>query len=172
MSRPTDWIHAAVERYERPLLSYCRGLLGHDRHDQAADVVQDAFVRLCDQDRDAVEGHLSAWLFTVCRNRCMDLLRVRGRESAMNPDHESVALVGDPSSDLQAHEQLADLRRAIADLPENQQDVVRLKFLHDHSYADISRITGQSVPMVGYLLHTAMTTLRARLGAKPTGLTP
>ena len=38
-------LEAALERYERPLLGYARRLLGDD--EQARDVVQDVFLRLC-----------------------------------------------------------------------------------------------------------------------------
>ena len=54
---------------------------------------------------------------------------------------------------------LAQLER----LPENQQEVVRLKFQNGLSYREISRITGHSESNVGFLLHTALKTIRERL---------
>jgi RNA polymerase sigma-70 factor (ECF subfamily) len=48
-------------------------------------------------------------------------------------------------------------------LPANQQEVVRLKFQNSLSYKEISAITGLSVTNVGYLLHTAIQTLRGKL---------
>ena len=38
-------------------------------------MVQDTFIRLCQQDIDKVRDNLKSWLFTVCRNRALDLLR-------------------------------------------------------------------------------------------------
>ena len=53
-------------------------------------------------------------------------------------------------------------------LPENQQEVVRLKFQGGLSYRAISEVTGLSVSNVGYLLHQAIHTLRRRTQASGT----
>ena len=51
----------------------------------------------------------------------------------------------------------------LADLPDNQQEVVRLKFQDNLSYRDIAEVTGLSVSNVGYLLHMAVKRLREQL---------
>ena len=55
------------------------------------------------------------------------------------------------------------LLQALADLPTNQQEVVRLKFQDGLSYRDIAEVTGLTQSNVGYLLHTAVKRLRERL---------
>ena len=50
-------------------------------------------------------------------------------------------------------------------LPENQQEVVRLKFQNGMSYKEIASVTELTVTNVGFLLHTAINTLRARVVA-------
>src|SRR5687767_2937037 len=67
----------ALSRYEGPLLRYARSLLGD--LERARDVVQDTFLRLCREDPARVDGHLAQWLFTVCRNRALDVQRKDGR---------------------------------------------------------------------------------------------
>ena len=47
-------------------------------------------------------------------------------------------------------------------LPENQQEVVRLKFQNGMSYREIATVTELSVSNVGFLLHAAIQALRAR----------
>jgi len=47
--------------------------------DRARDVVQDAFVKFMAQPAAAVDGHAVEWLFTVCRNRALDVLRKEHR---------------------------------------------------------------------------------------------
>ncbi len=168
MPTPSDWIHAAVTRYERPLIAYAIGLLGGPAAVEAArDAVQDTFLQLCHQPREQVEGHLSAWLFAVCRNRCMDVHRRAGREDPM-PEAALPALAAtaaDPSAPLCAEDEHARVRRAMSQLDPGRQEVIRLKFHQGLSYAEISAITGHSVAMVGYLIHTALTQLRGALGA-------
>ena len=46
------------------------------------------------------------------------------------------------------------------ELPDNQQEVIRLKFQNDLSYREISEITGLSVSNVGFLLHVGIKRLR------------
>jgi RNA polymerase sigma-70 factor (ECF subfamily) len=60
----------------------------------------------------------------------------------------------------------AALLRLIDRLPANQQEVVRLKFQNGFSYKEISRITELSVSNVGFLIHTAVTRMRAEFAAR------
>ena len=48
----------------------------------------------------------------------------------------------------------------LARLPENQQEVIRLKFQQGLSYKEISSVTGLSVTNVGFLIHTGLKRLR------------
>ena len=51
----------------------------------------------------------------------------------------------------------------VGDLPENQREVLRLKFQCGLKYREISEVTGLSVSNVGFLIHTAISTLRKDL---------
>ncbi len=64
---------------------------------------------------------------------------------------------------LEAADTAAQLSRLITALPANQQEVLRLKFQESLGYRDIATITGLSVTNVGYLLHTALKTVRQRM---------
>ncbi len=57
--------------------------------------------------------------------------------------------------------------RLVGGLPETQREVVLLKFQNGLSYKEIARVTQHSVSNVGYLLHTAIKTLRKRVQATP-----
>ena len=71
---------------------------------------------------------------------------------------------GDASPDAVAEGQdsIRRMLRMLSELPDNQQEVVRLKYHHDMSYRQISEITNLTVSNVGYLIHTAIATLRRR----------
>jgi RNA polymerase sigma-70 factor (ECF subfamily) len=64
-------------------------------NDRARDVAQDTFLQLCRQPRSEVETSLRAWLFTVCRNRAMD---VRKKESRMKTVSETEQFDSDPQN--------------------------------------------------------------------------
>ena len=71
-----------------------------------------------------------------------------------------------PGRELEQAETQAAILRMIDRLPANQQEVVRLKFHHGFSYKEIARITELSVTNVGFLIHTAVTRMRAEFSAQ------
>ena len=163
------WITDCVGQWEKPLIAYARRLLGSD--DAARDVVQETFLRLCRQPRDGIEHRLVEWLFTVVRHCAIDHLR---KEQTMQ--HQAEPLTADvtanfianvatasPVSQLETSESHQGLLQALATLPRNQQECIRLKFQQHLSYQHISRVTGLSVTNVGYLIHMGIKTLRAQL---------
>jgi len=164
---PLDWIDAAVLRYQRPLIGYAARLLGNE-FDAARDVVQEAFLKLCEQDRAKVEPHLAEWLFAVCRNRALDVRRKEKRMRLLEePQAQALADSTDPSTAAQARTDATSILAMLDDLPPNQAEVIRLKFQHGMSYEGISRITQLSIGNVGYLIHTGIKALRQRLRVEP-----
>jgi RNA polymerase sigma-70 factor (ECF subfamily) len=161
------FVQTAVGRHQASLLRYAARLL-HGDADRARDVVQDTFVRLMAQPREQVEDHLAEWLFTVCRNRALDVLRKEGRVSffAEGQAERLVAAEARPGIGLEHAEAHAAVLRLVGHLPPNQQEVVRLKFQNGFSYKEISRITSLSVTNVGFLLHTALARLRKEMAAQ------
>jgi RNA polymerase sigma-70 factor (ECF subfamily) len=163
----SSFVPAAVERHQAPLLRYATRLLGGDA-DRARDVVQDTFVRLMAQPPAAVDGHVAEWLFTVCRNRSHDVLRKEGRMKRFADGQAEQLTAPDPrpGRTLERAEQHAAVLQLIGKLTPNQQEVVRLKFQNGFSYQEISRITALSVTNVGFILHTALKTLRQEMAAQ------
>ena len=157
------WVQSALERYERPLLQYSISIV--QSLDRARDVVQETFMRLHKQDQEAIEGHLSQWLFTVCRNCALKSLKKEERyiyveaQEFENKRCESLT----PLMELERKERVTRLTELVKELPHNQQEVVRLRFHHHHSYQEISDITGLSVGNVGFLLNAAMRNLRGKM---------
>jgi RNA polymerase sigma factor (sigma-70 family) len=158
-----DWVRAALRQYEGPLIRYAARFTGDI--ERARDVVQDTFVRLCAEDPARLNGRLAEWLFTVCRNRALDVQR---KERRMTPLHEIQAETWashepSPAFALEQQESAGQVLRLVDSLPRNQQEVVRLKFQNDLSYQEISRITHLSISNVGFLIHTALKTIRRKL---------
>ena len=72
-----SFLERTFAEQQAPLTRYAARLLGDQ--ERARDVVQDTFVKLMGQPAAAVDGHAVEWLFTVCRNRAMDILRKEHR---------------------------------------------------------------------------------------------
>ncbi len=167
MSPPPDehdaFVREAIRQHERPLLRYVAHLLAD--HDRARDLVQDTFVKLCRQPVAEVEGHVAEWLFTVARRAALDVLRKEGRMNRFAEGQAERLVAADPTPAAQAEtrESAAQALSLLHRLPHNQQEVVRLKFQEGFSYQEIAAITHLTMGNVGFLLHTALATLRREM---------
>jgi RNA polymerase sigma-70 factor (ECF subfamily) len=154
-------VQEALGLHEGPLISYAASILNGD-YERARDVVQDTFLRLYLADPSTVRASLKAWLYTVCRNRALDVLR---KEQRLDLGNEEMMLSfsddrPDPASAADAQEIGQRAWELLPRLSANQQEVIRLKFQNDCSYKDIARITGLSIGNVGFLMHMGLRKLR------------
>jgi RNA polymerase sigma-70 factor (ECF subfamily) len=158
-----DWVLDVVRRFESQLVSYAARLVGDV--DRARDVVQDTFLKLCHQSADELDGRLAEWLFTVTRNRSLDVLRKEGRMTRLSDEMVECreAEARTPLELLEHRESTARVLSLVEALPPKQREVVRLKFQHGFSYKEISRISGYSVTNVGFILHVALKRMREQL---------
>ena len=153
-------VRRALEDYEGALIGYAASILRDS--DRARDVAQDPFIRLFEQDPEKVAPALKPWLFTVCRNRCFDILRKEKRMS--NLEDEKIDRISDgsedPASAFERSDQHGEVLRFLERLPSNQREVIRLKFQGEMSYKEISEVTDLSVSNVGFLIHAGLKRLR------------
>src|SRR5689334_8351684 len=157
------WIEAALLQQESNLIRYTTWILGDI--ERAREIVQEAFLRLCKEDPVRLDDHLAQWLFTVCRNLSFD---VRKKENRMTPLHEFDAPAHSSTACiLEQKETMSQVLRAVETLPKNQREVIYLKFQCDLSYKQISEVTRLSVSNIGFLIHTAIKSLRTQLLASP-----
>jgi RNA polymerase sigma-70 factor, ECF subfamily len=166
---PARWVAEVFARLEVPLVAYVRRQLWGDL-EAARDIVQDAFVKLCQQAWPEIEPHATAWLYRTCRNRAIDLSRREGRMSAIHTGTDVASLQDraghGPDHRAEQGEQLDQLRAGVGQLTDQQQEVLRLR-LHDGlSYRQIAEVTGLTTTNVGYHLHQAISQLRTRLEAR------
>ncbi len=156
------WVRRALQRHEAPLLRYASSLVGPTL---AADVVQDTFLRLCRQDTDEVQGHVAAWLFTVCRNRAFEMKRQQHRDVEPLEDI-TLTVPSTQQHSLENGQMLGHALDELAELPPKKREVIVLKFASELSYREIAEVTGLSVSHVGVILHEALAHVRKRLRQK------
>lgn len=146
--------------YESALIGYASTLLKDV--DLARDVVQETFIRLCQQDVEKVRENLKPWLFTVCRNRALDSLRKNKRKQPLGESQwknfECTSL--QPDEEIQKQETLARLTHYLERLTDNQREVIILKFQQNLSYLEIQAITGLTKSNIGFLIHTGIKRLQ------------
>ena len=168
MSVPdSSWISSVLAEFEQPLTRYAAHITGDV--ERAREIVQDTFLRLCRQKPAKISGHLAQWLYTVCRNRALDVLRKERRMTGISDAQLELQTHSGPdaSAAMEKEEQLTDVLKILTTLPANQQEVIRLKFQGDLSYTEISRITNLTVSNVGFLIHTGLKTIRKKIQEEP-----
>ena len=154
-------VRRALDQHESNLIAYAASILGGDI-ERGRDVVQDSLLKLYLTEPARVRDNLKSWLYTVCRNRALDILRKDHRLDLGDDEILEAAPCHDPDPGHLAiqRELYEHIWRCVEQLRPNQREVIRLKFLHDCSYQEIAGITGLTVGNVGFIMHHAIRKLR------------
>jgi RNA polymerase sigma-70 factor (ECF subfamily) len=121
--------------------------------ERALDAVQEAFATALRKRRSfRGEGPLEAWVWRIVLNAArMDVRR-------------SIPAIGDDEPAANGHpERDAELRVALARLPERQRTAVFLRYYADLDYAAIGEVLGIRTGTVAATLNAAHAALRSRL---------
>ena len=135
--------------------------------DMAEEVVQETMVKVWRKAAqfDASRASASTWIFTIARNLRVDLLRKANRPA---PDMNDPALVPEPEP--RAHELIsrdqesARLKVAVAELPQEQQEVLRLAFFEEKAHGAVAEELGIPLGTVKSRIRLAFKRIRAELG--------
>ena len=158
-----QWVLAVLDRYEAPLLRYAVSIVGDG--DSAREAVQHAFLQLCEQASNELHGREAPWLFRVCRNKALDLVRLRRRHTG-DGETDLATLAGrepDPAEAFERQDLCGELGRLLADLPCNQREAIHL-WCDGFSYREIAKIAAVSEGNVRVLVHRGITRLKERMG--------
>ncbi|MCZ7627758.1 MAG: sigma-70 family RNA polymerase sigma factor [Microthrixaceae bacterium] len=125
-----------------------------DRGD-ADDAAQNALISIA-RGLDRFDGRsaLSTWIYRVTTNACLDELRRRRRRpepidpTLLPADHEPPSTRQSPEANALAAETRRELKRALAELPEDFRVAVVLRDVADLDYAAIAEITGAAIGTV------------------------
>ncbi len=153
------WVLGLLEAYEGRLVRYAARMLGNE--DSARDVVQYTFLRLCERPTEQMRERAPQWLFTVCRNRAVDVLRKERRNVQWEENAAWIAShrESDPAAAAEQHDLFARLNELVAELPAQQREAVDL-WAEGFSYREIASITGQGEGKLRVLVHRALKRLR------------
>jgi RNA polymerase sigma-70 factor, ECF subfamily len=168
-----------VRRYQEPLYGFLYRFTGDSA--LANDLFQETFLRFIQRlDEYEEDGRFKSWLYQVARNLAMDALRRRQLErgifssppSAHSDDTEQDSDIQDGIADplsapdvlLENSELGARLTSAVATLPDDQREVVLLKYQGGLTFREIADITGVSINTVTGRMRYATEKLRKHLG--------
>ncbi len=166
-SGEADALGDLYDRYASTALATALRVVGG--REEAEDVVHDGFVAVWRKiDRfDAERGSLRAWLMTVVRNRAIDRVRARRVSIDIDDADERSLLRTGPNPTWEAalgRASAAELRDAMAELPDEQRRAVELAYFEGYTYREVAQITEVPPGTANGRLRLALGTLRLALG--------
>ena len=123
------------EQYDK-IYRYCYFKMYDDQI--AQDITQETFLRFCKQGFNLVSDKELPYLYTIAKNLCIDHFRRRTVESLEEITEE---VIDDPTEDLISN---LTLRMTISKLPEDEQELIFLRYVNEVSITTICKITGLS----------------------------
>ena len=123
------------EQYDK-IYRYCYFKLYDDQI--AQDITQETFLRFCKQGLNLGSDKELPYLYTIAKNLCIDHFRQRTVESLGEITEE---MIDDPTEDWISN---LTLRMIISTLPEDEQELLFLRYVNEISITTICKITGLS----------------------------
>lgn len=146
-------ISRLIERHSRRVRDYIR-MMVHDP-EITEDLFQETFikaVRVIDEGRYTDNGRFLSWVLRIAHNMVIDYFRSRKQERAVNERDAGYDLLGSlrlaegSVEDRMVSSQIeADIRRLIGLLPEEQRQVVEMRYYSDMSFKEIAEQTGVGI---------------------------
>ncbi|HEX2292351.1 MAG TPA: sigma-70 family RNA polymerase sigma factor [Gaiellaceae bacterium] len=153
---------ALYRRYARPVFGLALRRLG-DRG-RAEDAVQETFASIwrAAGSYKPERGPGAPWLYAVARNAIVDNGRVR-RETPVEPPDEPAGGEG-PAEQAEAGWVAWRVHRALAELPENERQVLELAYWGGRSQSEIADVLGIPLGTVKTRTRTGLARLGTLLG--------
>ncbi|MEQ6249825.1 sigma-70 family RNA polymerase sigma factor [Sulfitobacter sp. HNIBRBA3233] len=108
---------------------------------------------------DPTRASVATWIFTIARNRRIDLLR-RDRR----PEPEDLPWGPEPEPDqsdvIELQQETARLADALSALPEAQRDLINKAYFSEMSQSEIAKITGLPLGTIKSRIRLALDRLR------------
>jgi RNA polymerase sigma-70 factor (ECF subfamily) len=157
-----------ARRYYPSLMRYLVRVAGSNH--AAEELHQQAWLSVLEHidkfDAGSSSGGFKAWLFRIATNKANDTWRSRGREKVAKAGLRLVTDEEAPDASDRMHrsEQEEKLRQAIGQLPENQRQVLMLRYYSEMKFVEIAEMLGCPLNTALGRMHKAMLKLKDLMG--------
>ena len=149
------------DRYVQPIYRYIYSRVGSAH--EAEDITSQTFVAAYEAlGKYRERGQFSAWLFRIARSKMNDHFRRSRREVGL----EAVGQIlerEDALGTLIRAEELSRIRSIIKDLNEEEQDLIRLRYVADLSFAEIAELLGKREDAVKKSVYRLLARLKSQM---------
>jgi RNA polymerase sigma-70 factor (ECF subfamily) len=159
------------DRYGRLVFSLALHTVGDAA--TAEEVTQDVFLRVWERAGQyrADQAKVSTWLTSIARHRAIDQLRRQGvRAEAQSVSWDEVEaepqvelVTGSPQHEVELAIRRAEVRAAVAQLPDEQKQVLALAYFQGYTQSEIAAALGLPLGTVKTRIRLAMDKLRTVL---------
>ena len=147
--------------YVEPVFRYLYSRVGNVH--EAEDITAQAFLVAFESfDRFREDRHFASWLFTIARNKAMDHFRQRKNLSSID-EAANIPVENDPLYGVIQFEQMAALSKLIQALPEEDRELLRLRFLAAMSFPEIAHFLHRNEDAVKKSIYRLLARLHSQL---------
>jgi RNA polymerase sigma-70 factor (ECF subfamily) len=145
-----------VQLYQKPLYNHIRNIVID--HDDANDVLQNTFIKVYQYLANFKgESKLFSWIYRIATNESLTFINNKAKKNHISNEEVSQKAINNLEADVyfNGNEIQLKLQKAIAQLPEKQQLVFKMKYFEELKYEEISEILGTSVGALKASYHLA-----------------
>ena len=174
LSGDRNAISQLIERHSRRVRDYIQMMVKDG--DVADDIFQETFikaVRVIDEGRYTDNGRFLSWILRIAHNQVIDHFRAQKQNRQLNEAEAGYDVLGTlrlaerTVEDEIVCEQIAsDVRRMVELLPDEQREVVRMRYYSGLSFKEIAEQTGVSINTALGRMRYALINLRKMIKEK------
>ncbi|MDR3309561.1 MAG: sigma-70 family RNA polymerase sigma factor [Tannerella sp.] len=142
-----------LNRHKSALHSYILHMVCN--RDLTEDIFQETFLKAITtikQGRYTSQDKFKAWVMRIAHNLIIDSFRQERNENTISNDEVEVDLLNDMrlcdstiEDDMVQEQVYADIRKLVRHLPDNQREVLEMRYYQDLSFKEIADMTGVSI---------------------------
>lgn len=151
------------QKWLKPVYRYFYFRVGSVK--DAEDLTSQVFLKVYENlPRYHDRGTFSSWLFSIAHARAVDFYRKGGREVPIEQAEESAEIAGDLLGQVAHSAQIEQVMCLIRGLPEDDQELIRLRFMAELSYREIGLVQGRSEEAVRKAITRLLNRIQTQLG--------
>lgn len=146
-----------LNNFQKPLYNHIRNIVLN--HDDTDDVLQNTFVKVFQNlNKFKGESKLFSWVYRIATNEALTFLNQKAKKSGISSETLQNQTINNLKADIyfDGNEIQIKLQKAIAQLPEKQQLVFKMKYFEELKYEEMSEILGTSVGALKASYHHAV----------------
>lgn len=153
LSGNPDAISILIQRHSKRVLDYIRMMVKNN--EIADDIFQETFIKVVkfiDDKRYTDNGKFLSWVLRIAHNQVIDHFRQAKQQNNISESEAGYDIINTRKfSDLTIEDRLVtdqietDLRKLVENLPEEQKEVVMMRYFGDMSFKEIAEQTDVSI---------------------------